>query len=363
MFTLPPEYPSASPPHYEMSCLWLPPAQLASLASHIDNLLQEYMGCPSISFVIDLIQNDLFSVLGIDLDLIEIKEMEMLVPCVDDRVSTDFTDIESCGRALVQYNMNVIRKDFFSNMHTCPICYSSFAGSEFCLLSCEHYFCLPCVRDYIVGKVEVADVLNIKCPHHGCTNELNPDFIRSRMSKEMIQKYEDFMLQKALEGMEDVVYCPSCSKPCIKDADNFAICDNGCHYSFCTSCLGPYHPGEPCLSPDIKKLLKLEANLEKGVPGDKKNMKELQEEAKRIRTNLMSEKTIQDMESKSLVKACPGCKAKIMRVSGCNKMTCTVCNVVFCNVCGKNISDGKCIYIYVSSSNYIYQGSDHFTSC
>ena len=50
-------------------------------------------------------------------------------------------------------------------------------------------------------------------------------------------------LQKALDSMGDIVWCPRCQLPVIKEAEaalSLAHCTS-CTYSFCTACLDTWH--------------------------------------------------------------------------------------------------------------------------
>ena len=62
-------------------------------------------------------------------------------------------------------------------------------------------------------------------------------------------RYETITLQKTLDRMPDLVYCPKCERPTIEDArDHFAQCAE-CTYSFCTLCSEAFHPSVECMDP------------------------------------------------------------------------------------------------------------------
>ena len=53
---------------------------------------------------------------------------------------------------------------------------------------------------------------------------------------------------------------------------------------------------------------------------------------------LMLRRILEEERSETFVKKnckhCPGCRAIVSKVAGCNKMTCTKCQIYFCWICG-----------------------------
>ena len=55
------------------------------------------------------------------------------------------------------------------------------------------------------------------------------------------------MLSRALDRMDDVVYCPRCDTVSVADSDGCAQCPK-CLYAFCAECSDSWHPGSACLN-------------------------------------------------------------------------------------------------------------------
>lgn len=60
-------------------------------------------------------------------------------------------------------------------------------------------------------------------------------------------RWEEMVLSRALDRMDDVVYCPRCETVSVADADGCAQCAK-CYYAFCAECSDSWHPGTPCLN-------------------------------------------------------------------------------------------------------------------
>lgn len=122
-----------------------------------------------------------------------------------------------------------------------------------------------------------------------------------------------FGLLKALFLYHDLFdrSCPKCTYLLIVDNDTKVVKCPDCSLISCRLCGEEPHKNQSCE----------EAKAER----EKSNVREKM-------ANAMTE---------AVVRQCPGCKCKIMKSTGCNKMTCSNrnCQTKFCYVCRKKIRD------------------------
>nr|GEX42406.1 E3 ubiquitin-protein ligase RNF14 [Tanacetum cinerariifolium] len=233
--------------------------------------------------------------------------------------------------SLKSYNEAQQLECFLTNMQECCICFSEFAGSEFIRLPCLHFFCENCMKTYTEVCIQEGNVNRHCCPIAKCGGMIPSGLIKGWLGDEQFEKWENLSLQKTLESMTDVAYCPRCELPCIEDGDRHAQCAK-CFFSFCTLCKEKRHAGIKCATPEMK-LHMLQERQSLMPMGHKQRM---------IQELLSVKEILRD------AKQCPSCKMAISRTEGCNKMVCANCGTFFCYLCNKSIdgydhfSDGTC---------------------
>ena len=196
----------------------------------------------------------------------------------------------------------------------CSICYEEKRGMVI-LQSCSHYFCKDCLVEHLNISINSKDIDNISCPQ--CRASLYESELKSLLKESELEKYYKFTLDSALEKMQDVEWCPNCQKPVVISL-NVGFCDS-CTFKFCLACKEAQHLGKRCST----------------VKANSDQMRNLNEEQKKeyIKQNETS------LYIQKYVKNCPNCKWGISKISGCNKVVCSKCSSYFCWICNLDISD------------------------
>lgn len=164
----------------------------------------------------------------------------------------------------------------------------------------------------------------MRCPEPGCRRPLAPYVVKELLGEAGYARWEELLLQRTLDRMEDVVYCPRCEVVCIEDKDHCAQCSN-CLYVFCSFCQDSWHPGSECLDPH-ERLRVLERRKGTSSAADRAHQMDLVNQA-------MSLKYLTSHSRK-----CPGCGMATIKNEGCNKMTCGYCRAAWCWKCQQVIS-------------------------
>ena len=226
--------------------------------------------------------------------------------------------------------------------HTCGICFCDVIGRDMRQTSpgvCSHRFCKDCLGEQARIHVGEGSLAALTCPEPGCSAPIPPFVLRGLLPEEQFARWERLTLERSLDAMTDLVYCPRCEAAVIEDegGDNCGQCTS-CMFVFCSLCREGWHPGSTCLTPE-RRLQVLQARAQ----GDSKMGDDARKKHREQMADAMAFRYI-EKEGKQ----CPKCGFGVIKSEGCNKMTCGNCSCYFCYRCGKEISgyehfrDGNC---------------------
>merc|ERR1712137_30347 len=306
-FRLPAAYPGSAAPQFTVSTTWLSRLHLELLCQELDRICESEQGGPILFSLCDWIQHDFLALLyerfpqGINL----VKETSE----GDPRAQPQCLSLEDTVRSLMQFDRERKVEEWRRDTHECDICLEEKSGAQFDFVPCcRKGFCHNCLVEMCTRLVNSGSFSLLQCPN--CNVEYHPDFLKMYLDAELMERWERLTLQRSLEAMQDVHYCPRCESVVISE-ENFAQCGQ-CQYAFCAVCLDSYHSNSSC---DEMAALLRQARQSKDRENELKTLRAIQRQARK----------------------CPTCHIFISRTHGCNKMTCSQCQGYFCYSCGKSI--------------------------
>lgn len=376
--TFPTLYPKESPPEFSLACLWLTKHQLQYLEQKLMQLWEEIPNLPVVYTWADWLQNYAWEYLHLDSHLV-LKESGETVMLPNANKSMNSQGAENCKfntkletalLSIFEHDLEVQRQVFRQGRHVCQICFDERDGTEFHYFDeCRHFFCRDCLKTHCDMHVNSGTVLSLLCPNHDCKTTIPVETLKQVLDKEKLKRWEHLLLNKTLDIMGDILYCPRCNIAVVADEDEnlkLGHCAN-CFFAFCTECYEPWHHGQPCFSAESdssdeepvkksrhKKSQKLKNSKEEGgdetqkerlaaISHRREQRRKREMERKIVMSNLSF---IRTMKQQGVYQYCPKCHMAVERISGCDMMHCTQCRASFCWRCGNQIS-----------------GYDHFSNC
>ncbi|CAN6276785.1 unnamed protein product [Urochloa humidicola] len=312
---LPKSYPSKDPPSFAVTAKWMDGPYVSQLCEMLDTIWTELPGQEVVYQWVEWLRNTSRPYLWIDVSMT--LGPDIASHNTDSRAIPRTKSLESIIPLMLSYSSKKRYQAFLEDLHMCMICLNQTKGSNFIRLPCRHLFCVKCMETLCRMHVKEGSVFQLVCPGTKCKASIPPCVLKRLLTEEEFERWDRLLLQKTLDSMSDVVYCPRCVIGCVEDEDNNAQCPE-CSFIFCSFCKGPWHPGKQCLTPEQKIHLRQASGrmTEKEVAQELLNIRELYKD----------------------VRLCPKCRMAIAKTEGCNKMTCGNCGQYFCFACGKAIN-------------------------
>ncbi|KAJ3707038.1 hypothetical protein LUZ61_010743 [Rhynchospora tenuis] len=324
---LPKSYPSHHAPCFTISAPWLNKLQVSSLSKALDSIWREQIGEEVIFQWTEWLHNSSLAYLGYDEGVVLVIPDDEIFCTGDDLVTLRNDALEKIIHIMMSYNEERCHDAFLNNAHQCLICYNEFSGLEFIKLPCQHFFCSKCMETYAQMLIKEGSVTKLSCPSSKCEGHISPMLLKRLLDDQDYERWESLLLQRTLDTMSDVVYCPRCQTACLEDSNTKDAQCSECLFSFCTLCKEKRHLGEKCM--DIEA--KLRALQERSQSSHGKTKEQI-----RMELELINEaKSMKEVQRVS--KPCPNCKIMISHTGGCNKMVCSNCGQFFCYRCNKSI--------------------------
>nr|KYP31240.1 putative E3 ubiquitin-protein ligase ARI10 [Cajanus cajan] len=197
-----------------------------------------------------------------------------------------------------------------SSLVYCGICMDAKTREEmFRNQNCSHSFCDDCIGKYVAAKIQ-ENISTVQCPDPKCKGVVEPQYCRSIIPKEVIDRWENALCENFFLGSEKF-YCPfkDCSAMLISDAEEIVTVSEcpHCNRLFCARCKVSWHSGIEC--------------------GEFQNLKQYESG----REDLM----VMELAKNKSWRRCSKCKFYVEKADGCSHITCR-CGNHFCYACGSS---------------------------
>eukprot|EP00250_Pteridium_aquilinum_P033375 c5518_g1_i1 orf=175-1074(-) len=200
------------------------------------------------------------------------------------------------------------------NFFQCGCCCSDVLIKDMVQCADGHLFCFVClqrrVEESTFGGLPAYGPLGCM-DMDGCDKSIPWSEIQRVVTGDLLRKFEQRQANESLARakLQGLIYCPACDFACEVDPDVLVFkCPNSqCQKETCMKCKEPSH--EPLQCEDVEK------------PSETRERNEMEE-----------------LMSKTLIRECPACNAKLIKDIGCNKITCR-CGQGMCYICREPLQD------------------------
>lgn len=195
----------------------------------------------------------------------------------------------------------------------CAICYNDM--NEPCILECGHFFCLPCLEQFLRVAMNSGSMNLLVCPDLACGRLLSEFDIRCILPSHEYKRFLNISSNSNyVKRKQDETWCPrlDCSG-CAQVIEGKWLECKDCKFEFCKKCRNASHKGISCST--AKRRAK-----------------------SRGESVYKSERSTKKWASKN-TKQCPRCSEVIQKNGGCHHVVCTMCGLQFCWKC-KSPADG-----------------------
>ena len=211
--------------------------------------------------------------------------------------------------------LNIMEHEAQGSMIECQCCFSDAPMNR--VISCNndevHFFCHQCIRNLVANEIGMSRSKVICMDASDCKATFAREQLRAVLEQKTLKRLE-YLEQQAeidLADIDGLSECPFCDfkaiYPPVEEDREFRCMKPECEKISCRLCNEETHIPKSCD----------EAKKDKGLP---------------------ARHHIEEAMSDALIRQCPKCKVKIVKLDGCNKMTCTKCGCVMCYVCKKDIT-------------------------
>ena len=197
------------------------------------------------------------------------------------------------------------------NVVECPVCFNQVVSPI--QLQCGHSWCRACFSNYLIAAID-NKLFPLTCLGNEatCSQPISVAVARDILTADDFDSLVNASFFAYVYSRPDEFhYCPTPDCPQIyrsAPSETILQCPS-CLARICPSCHTESHDGMSCANRDVD-----------------------------------GEKLFKEWMEAHDVKSCPGCKASIEKVAGCNHMTCTRCQTHICWVCLDTFPKAEGIY-------------------